>query len=88
MENVHNVHQGEQYVYVLDLDNKVFRAQGVRSDDIFDVTIKLETEELVRYVIEWSKGNPDEDYDPEKELVILQERAKENLARRREFERR
>ena len=86
MENVHDVPKDEEYIYVLDLDEKVFRAQG--RYDAFDLTIKLETEELIKCAIEWSKGGLDEDYDPEKELVKLQERVKERLIYRKELERR
>ncbi len=37
MENVSS-DMDEEYVYVLDLDNRVFRAQGVRRDDAFDIS--------------------------------------------------
>ena len=83
MENVQDIDVGADCCYILDLDNNQFRAYG---QDLDDVEIKLEIEELVRYVIEWSKGNPDEDYDPEKELIKLQESAKRRLAEKQEFE--
>ena len=51
MKNVYGTGMGEDYEYVLDLDNKVFRAEGGE----LDVSIPLEKEELMKYVTEWSK---------------------------------
>jgi len=78
MINVNEKDVSEEYIYVLDLDNKEFRAEGVYSHDI-DVTSSLEIEELVKLAIEWSKGELDEDYDPEKELIEMQEISKWRL---------
>jgi len=41
---------------------------------------------LIKKAIEWSKGELDEDYDPEKELVRLQERANRRLEEDKEDE--
>ncbi len=79
--NVNDYDVDEEFIYLLDLDNKVFRVQGVRQDEEFEKTIKLETEELIKCAIEWSNGDLDEDYDPEVELVERQETVKERLAR-------
>ncbi len=87
MVNVHDVDVSEDFIYVLDLDNKEFRAIGVYDED-FDVTIKLDIGELIRHAIEWSEGELDEDDDPEKELARLQEQAKLRLEERKEFEKR
>ena len=76
MENQQDYDVGAEYCYVLDLDNKQFHAFRT---DLMDTSIELRTEELVKCAIEWSKGKLDEDYDPEKELVKLQERVKERM---------
>ena len=76
MENKQDYDVGAEYCYVLDLDNKQFHAFRT---DLMDTSIELRTEELVKCAIEWSKGKLDEDYDPEKELVKLQERVKERM---------
>jgi len=61
----------DEYTYVLDLDNMVFKAKG---DDLDEVEIKLEKEVLMKYAKEWSKGHLDEEYDPEKQLMKTKER--------------
>jgi len=67
MENVEG-NMYEEYTYVLDLDNMVFKAKG---DDLDEVEIKLEKEELLKYARKWSKGDLDENYDPEEEMVVI-----------------
>jgi len=69
MENVEGCEMGEEYVYVLDLDKKEFRAKGYE----LDVRMKLEKEEMLKYAREWSKGTLNEDYDPEEALVKARE---------------
>ena len=75
--NVNDYDVDEEFIYVLDLDNKKFRAKGVREEgdddgddedeenyDNMDLTINLGIEELTKLAIEWSKGDLNEDYDP------------------------
>ena len=77
MENLGRWDGESGYVYVLDLDNKVFRAEGVGDDHDDDVVIiPLEKEELLKYAKEWSKGPLDESYDPEVALAKTLERKK------------
>ncbi len=52
IRNVYNWDMGESYTYVLDFDNKVFKAFNGYS---FDVTIKLEKEEIEKHIKEWSE---------------------------------
>ncbi len=52
IDNVYGVDCFEDYTYVLDFDNKVFKAFNGYS---FDVTIKLEKEEIEKYIKEWSE---------------------------------
>jgi len=67
MENVEG-DMWEEYTYVLDLDNMVFKAKGVGLDE---VEIKLEKEELLKYARKWSEGPLDENYDPEKYMAMM-----------------
>jgi len=49
MENVEGMDLGEEYSYVLDLDNKKFRAKG---KGLEEVSINLNQEEMMKYVKE------------------------------------
>jgi len=75
MENVTEGDMGEEYVYVLDLDQKEFRAKGYE----LDVSMKLEKEEMLKYAKEWSKGALNEDYDPEEALAKSREQVNRML---------
>ena len=66
MENVQGVDLYEEYSYVLDLDNKMFRAKG---KELKEVNINLEKEEMMKYVKEWPEEEVvNEKYDPEEKL--------------------
>ncbi len=69
MENVEG-DMGEEYTYILDFDNMVFKANG---DGLDDVEIKVEKEELLKYARKWAEGPLDENYDPEKEMLAMKE---------------
>ncbi len=66
IRNVEGVCQ--EFSYVLDFDNKVFRAEGGNG---LNVTMNLEPDELVRFAREWSKDKLDEDYSPEKKMAKM-----------------
>lgn len=65
--NIAHRSSDEEFIYILDLDNKEFRCKG----ENLDLMIPLEKKELEKYARRWSYGYESEYSDPEDEDMLV-----------------